>query len=337
MASRKTTVRLLAVPNVSEGREEASVAAIGEAFTGRGAARLLDVHSDGDHHRAVFTVAGVAGTLAEALAEGVGEALRRVDVGPGRAAAQVGRHPHVGAVDVVPVVYLDLALRGAACAEALVAAELIGGLGVPVVLYGELGGGRTRAELRRGGLAGLARRLGAGELDADFGPAAPHATGGVTLLAARPPLVAFNVELAAPAGMAQARRIAALIREGGAEGLPGVRAMAVELRAPGASLAPGGAGAGGARVGGARTGTGRPGEAPEVVAQVSTNVERPGEVRLAEVVAAVARHAPVACAELVGLAPAAALEGFPAEVRLRGFRPERQVLERALAGLAGPP
>lgn len=310
MGSAKTTWRLLAVPNVSEGRDPASVAAIGEAFTGRGAARLLDVHADGDHHRAVFTLAGAPGTLGQALAEGVGEALRRVDVGRSRAAAEVGQHPYVGAVDVVPVVHLDEASRGAACAEALVAAELISGLGVPVLLYGELAGGRTRAELRRGGLEGLARRLGAGELRPDFGPAAPHATAGVTLVGARPPLVAFNVELAPPAEMAQARRIAALIREGGAEGLPGVRAIAVELR---------------------RGGAGSP------VAQVSTNVERPAEVPLVEVVAAVARHAGVAWAELVGLAPAVALEGFPDGVRLRGFHPARQVLERALAGLGGRP
>lgn len=297
-----TSLPLLAVPNVSEGRNAASLAAIAAAFAADGAARVLDVHSDGDHHRAVFSLAGDPGTLAAALVAGAAEAVRRVDVGDGR-----GEHPHVGAVDVVPVVYLAAALRGAACAEALVAAERIGTeLEVPVFLYGELTGSdgrapRTRAELRRGGVRALAERLRSGELRADFGPRLPHATAGATLVAARAPLVAFNVELAPPAGVVEARRIAGLIREGGAEGLPGLRAIGVALR-----------------------------RGEELVGQVSMNVEHPAQGALAEVVAAVAAHARPACAELVGLAPRAALEGFPEELSMRGFDPARQVIENAL-------
>src|SRR5262249_28917626 len=113
---------LLAVPNVSEGRDAASIAAIPTAFTEQGAARVLDVHSDRDHHRTVLSLAGHPGTLAGALAAGTAEAVAHVDVAGGRD----GQHPHVGAVDVVPVVYLHETLRGAACAEALVAAHLIG-------------------------------------------------------------------------------------------------------------------------------------------------------------------------------------------------------------------
>ena len=66
------------------------------------------------------------------------------------------------------------------------------------------------------------------------------------------------------------------------------------------------------------------------VAQVSMNVERPFEVPLAMVVAAVRRHATVASAELVGLAPRAALEGFPDEVRFVGCNPAKQLIESAL-------
>ena len=286
---------LLAVPNVSEGRNPANVEAIAAAFTAGGKTRLLDVHRDADHHRAVFTLAGSPGSLAEALAAGTAEAVRRVDIGDGR-----GEHPHVGAVDVVPVVHLDDELRGAACAEALVAAEEIGALGVPVFLYGELGDGRTRAELRSGGVKALAERMRSGELTPDFGPAAPHPTAGATLVGARPPLVAFNLELAPPATVADARRIAGLIREGGAEGLPGVRAIGVALD----------------------------GDPP--TPQVSFNIERPTEVPLRAVVEAVRAHAVIACAELVGLAPAAALEGFPADVPMPGFDPARHVIEKAL-------
>jgi glutamate formiminotransferase len=289
---------LLAVPNVSEGRDRASIDAIATAFAADGAARLLDVHADVDHHRAVVTLAGHPGTLAAALARGAAEAVRHIDLADGRR----GQHPHVGAVDVVPVVYLEEALRGAACAEALLAAHQIGSeVGVPVLLYGDLAAGRTRAELRRGGASGLAERLRSGELSPDFGPRASRAASGVTLVAARAPLVAFNLELAPPAGVREAAAIAATIREGGAEGLPGLRAIGVALR-----------------------------RGEDVVGQVSMNVERPTELPLAEVVAAVARHARVACAELVGLAQRAALEGFPEELPMPGFDPARHVIENAL-------
>jgi glutamate formiminotransferase len=170
---------------------------------------------------------------------------------------------------------------------------------VPVFLYGALAGGRTRAELRRGGVAGLQSRIAAGELRPDFGPSRMHPGAGATLVAARPPLVAFNVQLAAPATVAGARRIASLIREGGAEGLPGLRAIGLEL-------------------GGG-------------VAQVSMNIERPFELTLATVVSAVRRHAEVANAELVGLAPRAALQDFPDEVQFVGLNPEKQVIENILA------
>jgi glutamate formiminotransferase len=341
-------VPLLAVPNFSEGRDWARVEAIARAFTAQGTARLLDVHADVDHHRAVLTLAGIPGTLWQALVCGAAEATRRIDLGISRERsgardpegrdeeerARGGQHPHVGALDVVPLVYLDPALRGAACAEALVVAEEIAArLAIPVFLYGELAGGRTRAELRRGGVTGLAERLRSGELRPDFGPRALHPTAGATLVGARGPLVAFNLELAPPATLVDARRIASLIREGGAEGLPGVRAIGVELRhghAAGGEARTCGA-SGEARHGHAAGGEARGHGAGPVVAQVSMNVERPAEVPLRVLVAAVRAHARVACAELVGLAPRVALEGFPADLPMPGFDPARHVIENALA------
>jgi len=179
-------------------------------------------------------------------------------------------------------VWVDAAHEGAACAEALVAADELGRtLELPVFLYGELAGGRTRAELRRGGPQELARRMAAGELRPDFGPPRLHPTAGATLVAARPPLVAFNLWLAETATLDQARATAAALREQ----LPGVRALGLQL---------------GERL------------------QVSMNVERPDLVSLAELTAAVRARVPVTGAELVGLAPRAALEGFPADVPLDG-------------------
>jgi glutamate formiminotransferase/glutamate formiminotransferase/formiminotetrahydrofolate cyclodeaminase len=292
---------LLAVPNVSEGRRQATIEAIADTFTAGGGARLLDVHSDADHHRSVFTLAGAQGELAPALLAGALTAVERIDVGETRDAADVGAHPHVGAIDVIPLVYLDVSQRGAACAEALVVAADVGErVGVPALLYGELVQGRTRAELRRGGVVELARRLREGELHTDFGPQRMHTTAGATLVAAREPLVAFNLELAPPATIEDAKRIASRIREGGAEGLNGVRAIGVWLHRP------------------------------EMVAQVSMNVERPLELPLRTVVKSVRRHADIACAELVGLAPRAALEGFPDDIPLRGFDPGVHVIENAL-------
>jgi glutamate formiminotransferase len=305
-----TSPILLAVPNVSEGRGASAIDALAAAFAPvtppQAGIRLLDVHSDRDHHRSVFTLAGRQRALADALLRGARAAVESIDV-VARAAGdptQAGAHPHVGAIDVVPLVYLDTSTRGAACAEALAVADRIGDeLGVAVFLYGELAGGRTRAELRRGGVAELAVRMastGAAEdaLRPDFGPPAAHASAGATLVAAREPLVAFNLQLQAPATVVDARRIAALIREDGERGLPGLRAIGVQLD------------------GG--------------VAQVSMNVERPLELSLAEVVRAVARHAPLASAELVGLAPRAALDGFPADLPMPGFDPVRHVIENAL-------
>jgi glutamate formiminotransferase len=324
---------MLAVPNISEGRDERTIAAIGAAFVGAdevaharvvlggdaaGAAtvagevvaasalegvRLLDVHRDGDHHRSVFTLAGSPGDLAQALVRGARVAVERIDVigGDGHAGRE---HPYVGALDVAPFVYLDARSRGPACAQALVVADRLGEeLGIPVFLYGELSGGRTRAELRRGGPVRLGERIEVGELRPDFGPARLHPSAGATLVAAREPLVAFNLRLAAPATVKDAHGIAALIREGGAEGLPGVRAIGVTLE------------------GG--------------VAQVSTNVERPLEVPLVRVIDAVAAHAHVAGAELVGLAPRAAMEGFPGDMPLPGFDPARHTIENALGFASG--
>ena len=294
-----TTGVLLAVPNFSEGRDDATIDALGDALaSGGGDVRLLALHRDPDHNRCVFTLAGEPGTLAPALLAGARVAVERIDL-----RAHEGVHPHVGALDVAPIVHLDGQTRGAACAEALVTADLLARhLDLPVLLYGALAQGRTRAALRRGGPAELARRLAAGELTTDFGPPSAHPTAGATLVAARPPLVAFNVTLRPPATLAQAREIADRIREGGPEGLPGLRAIGLRL------------------------------ERQQEI-QVSMNVERPDLTPLREVVAAIARYAEPATAELIGLAPEAAFEGFPPDLPIPGFDPDAHLIERALARL----
>lgn len=278
---------LLAVPNVSEGRDERTLAAIGEAFRAAGDARLLHHSADPDHNRAVFTLAGEPGRLAHAVAAGARAAAERIDV-----RAHAGEHPRVGAVDVAPVVHLDAATRGAACAEALILADLLAeALDAPVLLYGALAGGRTRADLRRGGPERLAERLASGELAPVAGPRRLHPTAGAVLVAARPPLGAFNLWLADGATQEQARAAAAELRER----LPGVRALG--LRLPRADAV-----------------------------QVSTNVEDLERVPLAAVLAAV--RLPVARAELVAPVPRAALAGWPADVPLDAPPPLEELLAR---------
>lgn len=287
---------LLAVPNVSEGADASLIDAIGRSFE---PAWLLDVHTDPDHGRSVFSLAARQGEIAEALLHGARGAVARIDLRRHR-----GAHPHVGAIDVAPVVYLDSETRGAAIAEALTAAALIGDqLELPVFLYGDLAtteGCRERAAIRAGGPAKLAERMEAGELNPDFGPPRLHETAGALLVTARPPLIAFNVDLDSD-DLELAKRIAARLRESNG-GPVGVRAIGLALPARGR-------------------------------AQVSFNVHDFESTSLAELVAEVKSEAPVAEAELVGLAPQAAFENFPPDVPLRNFDPERHLIENALRSL----
>src|SRR5947209_232613 len=163
---------LIAAPNVSAAEPPDALARALEP------ARLLDVHSDRDHGRSVLTVAAPQGELAVALARLAAAAAAAIDLRRHR-----GLHPHVGALDVAPVVYLTAAERGPACAEALTAAALIGATGLPVFLYGDLAtdpSRRERAALREGGPEGLRRRVAEGELTPDYGsPTVDPATGAV--------------------------------------------------------------------------------------------------------------------------------------------------------------
>jgi glutamate formiminotransferase len=291
---------LVAVPNLSEGRDLSRLERLQSAV---GPARLLDVHTDPDHNRSVFTLAARQGELGAGLRNLALAAVEEIDL-----RRHDGVHPHVGALDVMPVVWVDEERRGAACAEALTAAALVGeDAGVPVFLYGDLATRPDQAErawIRRGGPPELARRMDAGELTPDYGPPRAHPSAGATLATARPPLLAFNVDLDSD-NLELAKSIASELRESGG-GPPGVRALGLFLEARGR-------------------------------AQVSTNVHDHRAVALGEIVERVRARAPVAEAELIGLAPRTAFDGFPDDVPLRGFSPERHILENALTALEDQP
>lgn len=262
-------------------------------------ARLLDRHSDADHDRTVFTLAADAVPLREALLTGAEQAIEAVDM-----TGYEGLHPAVGALDVCPIVWLEPANRDVACREAVELAEQIGDLGVPVFLYGDLASRPEHAErayFRNGGLAELWLRMEGGELRPDHGPPSPHRTAGVTLVTARAPLAAFNVELDSD-DLELACSVAAGLRESGG-GLRGVRAIGLPLS------------------------NGR--------AQVSINVHDPFAVPLGEVVERVrALAAPLGAhpveAEIVGLVPTVALGGYPEDVPIRDFDYEAQTIEARL-------
>ena len=302
------------VPNVSEGRRPEVVEEIVAAFAGAAPEVLvLDASSDPDHHRSVITLMGPGPALVEAAVAGAEACARLIDLNRHR-----GVHPRMGALDVLPFVPFgaETRLRGGdePDLDCVALAERAGRriaeeAGIPVYLYG--------AAARHPGWAALPAVRGRGFealRDArdprpapDFGGPGLHPTAGATAAGAREILVAYNVELA-DADLGLARRIAAAVRERDG-GLPAVRAMGVPL---------GGRGGPGDRQGGP----------PEDRVQVSMNlldyrVTPPAAAYAAVAALAERAGARVEASEIVGLAPAAALDGVdPADLRLRGFAPD---------------
>ena len=290
---------LESVPNFSEGRDAGTIEALRSALAAH--ADVLDVHSDADHNRSVFTLVGDDTSLIEALLAGVACARERIDL-----RRHEGAHPRIGAADVVPIVALEPRDRERARDCALRLAERIGvELGLPVFLYGQSAAGRGPAFFRQGGPEELERRIDAGELRPDYGPARLDERAGGVIVGARRPLIAFNVNLATD-DVEIARAIAAVVREKGG-GFPGVRALGLLLPKAGH-------------------------------AQVSMNIEDYEAAALHEIVRRIdeearARGVDVADAELVGLMPAgAAAAAAGAMLGIEGFNAshvlELRLLER---------
>jgi glutamate formiminotransferase len=290
-------VPLESVPNFSEGRDASVIKEIGRALAER--AELLDVHTDADHNRTVFTLVGGDRELVDALVAGIVVARNRIDL-----RRHQGVHPRIGAADVVPIVPIRPEDMERARAASLQLARRIGNeVGLPVFLYAEVGAGCGPAFFRRGGPAELQRRIDAGELAPDFGPSRLDPAAGAAIVGARRPLIAFNVNLVG-ANVDAAREIAAVVRERDG-GFPGVRALGLDLPSAGQ-------------------------------AQVSMNVEDWEASALHEIVAAIEREAAargveVAGAELVGLMPAgAAAAAAGAILRIDGFDASRLLELRLL-------
>jgi glutamate formiminotransferase / 5-formyltetrahydrofolate cyclo-ligase len=214
------------IPNFSEGRSASTLEALTAALSGTSGAWLLDRTADTDHNRSVYTLAGGRDGVMEALEHGVGVAVEHIDM-----RQHSGKHPRIGAVDVIPFVPLG----GMSMVESVdqarrFAADIAERHGLPVYLYAEAALRPDRhglAGIRRAGFEGLATTMADEDGRPDLGPFRPHPTAGAVAIGARRPLIAFNIQLSTP-DVSVARRMATKIRERDG-GLPAVQALGIEL------------------------------------------------------------------------------------------------------------
>jgi glutamate formiminotransferase / 5-formyltetrahydrofolate cyclo-ligase len=286
------------VPNLSEGRRPDVVARVVDAVRRVAGARVLDVQSDASHNRSVLTLAGDRNSLAEAVLNLYGEALEAIDLRTHR-----GEHPRLGAVDVCPFIPIE----GASMQDCVTLAQEVGAriadhLNLPVFLYEEAAttpARRNLEDIRRGEFEGLGAKMQQPEWRPDFGPAEPHPSGGATVIGARMPLIAYNINLATDR-LDVARKIATAVRMSSG-GFRFVKAMGIPLEDRG-------------------------------IVQVSmnlTNFEKTPIFRVFEVVKREAARYGVTVleSEIVGLVPSAALtEAAEFYLQLSGFT-SNQVLE----------
>jgi glutamate formiminotransferase / 5-formyltetrahydrofolate cyclo-ligase len=214
------------VPNVSEGRRPEVVERMADAVRATPGVRLLDYSSDASHNRSVLTMAGAAEPLRLAVLTLFEHATASIDLRTHR-----GEHPRVGAVDVVPFVPIEGVTMDECVALAkTVGAEVAQRFGVPVYLYEDASSNPLRKNLediRRGEFEGLAEKMSSPAWAPDFGPSQPHLTAGASVIGARMPLIAYNINLNTDR-LDVARKIAAAIRHSSG-GFRYVKAMGVKV------------------------------------------------------------------------------------------------------------
>ena len=214
------------IPNVSEGRRPEVVEQLADAIRAVPGARLLDYSSDASHNRSVFTVVGDRQPLKDATLALFAAASSLVDL-----RTHTGEHPRLGAVDVVPFVPIE----GITMAECValakeVASEVAERFAIPVFLYEEASSNPLRKNLediRRGEFEGLAVKMASAEWAPDYGPGQPHASAGASVIGARMPLIAYNINLNTDR-LDVAKKIAAAIRHSSG-GLRYVKAMGIRI------------------------------------------------------------------------------------------------------------
>jgi glutamate formiminotransferase / 5-formyltetrahydrofolate cyclo-ligase len=289
------------IPNISEGQQLDVVAAIADGLQAIPGVRVLDVQSDAAHHRSVLTFAGDAQAVKQAVLELYGRAISAIDL-----RVHKGEHPRLGAVDVCPFVPIEgVTMADCVALAKEVGAEVAARFNLPVYLYEEAAvtpARRNLEDIRRGEFEGLPAKMQQPEWSPDFGPKAPHTSAGATVIGARMPLIAYNINLATDR-LDVAKKIASAIRMSSG-GFRYVKALGLALGERG-------------------------------VVQVSmnlTNYEKTPIFRVFEVVKREAARYGVNVleSEIVGLVPSAALTQAAAfYLQLEGFSSD-QVLENKL-------
>jgi glutamate formiminotransferase len=293
------------VPNYSEGRRLDVVEAICEAMEVPGA-HVVHRQADADHNRLDTTVIGTPAAVQRSAMAGATCAVQLIDMDRHR-----GSHPRMGAVDVIPFVPIrDLSMGAVIGVARVFAQEIAHELDIPVYLYDRAAltsERRSLADVRRGEYEGLKAAVARGERLPDVGPSVLGRAGAVAI-GARVPLVAFNLYLDG-ADEASAKAIAREIRESNG-GLPGVRAIGFYVA--------------------------ERGRATVSMNLVDHALTGPRQAFDAVAAKAAERGARVAESEIVGLVPEAALRvGDIEHVRLTGFDPDRQILERLVTAGEG--
>ena len=215
------------VPNFSEGRDPETIRAIADAARSVEGVKVLDLTSDPDHNRSVLTMVGDFESIRAGALAVLEAAIARIDL-----TRHSGQHPRIGAVDVVPFI----PIRNATAAECVAIARAVGEeaarrFGLPVYLYEDaatLEERRNLSNIRKGEFEGLREKMATPDWKPDFGPDRPHPTAGATVIGARMPLIAYNINLGTE-DFSIADTIAKSIRHLGG-GFRYCKAMGVELK-----------------------------------------------------------------------------------------------------------
>jgi glutamate formiminotransferase len=217
--------KLMCVPNVSEGRDADRIERLADAIRQTPGVTLMDLSSDEDHNRSVFSYIGDAEPVlaaTKALAELVFETVDMT--------TQKGSHPRQGALDVAPFIPVGETTTEEALEVARAFGRFVGEQGVPVYYYEAAATRPERTSLvdvRVGQYEGLAEKIVKPGWEPDEGPAEFVPKAGSVQVSVRPPLVAFNVNLRTD-DLQIAKRIADVVRNK-TGGYRYVRAIGLEL------------------------------------------------------------------------------------------------------------
>ena len=290
------------IPNISEGRNQEVIEACVDEIRNTPGCTLLDYSSDETHNRSVITYMGSPEAVEEASVKLAKKAVELIDL-----TKHEGGHPRMGCVDVMPFVPLkDVTVEECVELSKRVGKRVAEEADLPVFLYEDSATAKYRqnlAKIRKGQFEGMAEKVKEEKWCPDFGGARIHPTGGVVAVGARPPLIAFNINLATD-NVEIAKNIANIIREVKG-GFKCVKAMGLLLE-------------------------------ERNVAQVSINMTNYSITPLHRVLELVRREAArygvnVIGTEVIGLAPMRAfLDAAEYYLQIEDFDPDNQVIENHL-------